>query len=194
MGYTIFDKVRGGKALTSMAIGSVVVAALLLSVSVVAAQGRDFSIGSSPSSLCVNPGINAKTVVFVSSDGGFVGTVNLSGQTSPASGVALSGIPSSVSLSIGQTVTFDLNMYTTPSTSLYTYTITITGISGIIVHQATITLMVSSDCSVGGVIVSTAHATIGSTLLTGIAIAGLVGVVATGLAVYVSRSKNRARA
>jgi hypothetical protein len=171
----------------------VILSSLLLSVSLANAQSSDFAVNANPVYLCVNPGINAQSLVTVSSIGGFAGTVNLSDSVSPSSNNAptLSSIPSSVTVSSAQPADFTLGMSTTTSTPVYTYTITVSGISGESYHTATIYLTVSADCSVGGVIVSTTHGTMGYSLVMGIAIAGIIGLVAASLVVYVSRRKNQ---
>jgi hypothetical protein len=196
MNSTVSGINRFKKALPTACASLVILSSLLVSVSLANAQSSDFAVSANPISLCVNPGIDAQSVVSVSSIGGFSGTVNLGDSVSPSTSDAptLSAIPSSVTLSSGQTVPITLGISTTTSTPLYTYTITISGLYGSTLHQATIELVVSSSCSVGGVIVPTAQGTMGSNLVIGIAIAGLVGIVAAGLVVFVSRRKNSSNA
>jgi hypothetical protein len=195
MSRTVFGINRIKKALPTACASLVILSSLLVSVSLVSAQNSDFAVNANPLNLCVNPGINAQSDISISSIGGFSGTVNLGDSISPlySNGPTLSSIPSTVTLASGQTVPFTLGISTTASTPLYTYTITMSGFSGGILHQAIIELTVSTGCSVGGVIVPTAHATMGSDLMIGIAIAGLIGAVAATLVVYVSRSKSRAK-
>lgn len=169
----------------------VVLTSLILSASVVAGQNSDFVIGANPSALCVNPGDSPTSLVDVSSQGGFAGTVDLSGDVSPIydNGVALSAIPSNVTLTSGQTVSFNLTMYTTASTPLHTYTITLTGVSGMIFDQTSILLTVALSCTLGGATVPTAIGRIASDLILGAIIAGLVAA-ASALIVYVRRGKS----
>jgi len=194
MSTTISGINRFKRYLPTACASLVILSSLLVSVSLVSAQNSDFAVSANPVTLCVNPGIDAQSVVSISSIGSFSGTVNLSDNVSPSysNAPALSSIPSSVTLSAGQTVPITLGVSTTTSTPLYTYTITVSGLSGATLHQATIELTVSSGCSVGGVIVPTSHGTMGSSLVIGVALAGLVGVVAAGLVVYVSRRKHQA--
>ena len=180
------------------AVASVLVlSSLLLAVSLANAQNSDFAIDANPLTLCVNPGINAQSSVSVSSVGGFSGTVNLSGTVSPsyANAPTLSGVPSSVDISPTAPATFTVQVATTTSTPLYTYSIVVSGLSsgGGFVHSAQIDLTVSSGCSVGGTVIPAGHSTMGSSLVIAIAIAGAVGVVAGSL-VYTNRRKNRATA
>jgi hypothetical protein len=172
-----------------------VLSSLLLTVSLANAQGSDYSINANPLTLCTNPGINAQSNVSVSSIGGFSGTVYLSASVSPsyANAPTLSGVPSNVTISSTAPASFTILFATTTLTPLYTYTIMVSGFSSGIPHQATIELAVDSACSVGGSIVSTSHPGIGSNLVIGIAIAGLIGMVAGSL-VYANRRKNPAKA
>jgi len=171
-----------------------VLASLMVSVSVVSAANSDFTIDATPTTLCVNPGINGQSVISLSSVGGFSGTVNLGGSVSPlyANSPTLSGIPPSVTLASGQTVSFDLTMSTTTSTPLFTYRVTVSGLAGSL-HQVNIELTVSSACSVGGVIVPTTLGSIGSDLTLTITIAGLIGLTSVAFIVYVSRARTRAK-
>jgi hypothetical protein len=185
------------RLLLSTAIASLaILASLFVSVSFANAQNSDFSINANPVTLCVNPGIDATSVITLSSLGGYTGTVNLSDSVSApyGNGPTLSSIQPSETLASGQSISFNLTMYTTTSTPLYTYTVTISGIDqGGNFHEANIYLTVTAGCSVGGVIVPMAHGTTGSDLMIGIVIAGLVGVVGATLVVYVSRIKSRTK-
>ena len=105
-------------------------------VLVVTAIG-DFGISISPTSQTVNAGENAGYGVTISSSGGFTGVVNLS----------VSGLPT------GATATFNpasvqgsglssLAIVPGANTPAGTYTLTITGTSGPLVHTATATLVI----------------------------------------------------
>ncbi len=179
-----------------MACGSFFILVSLLAPLVIAsAEGSDFAVNANPLTLCVNPGIDAQSVISISSMGGFSGTVNLGDSVNPPynNGPTLSNIPSSVTLAKGQTVSFALTIFTTTSTPLYTYTVTVSGLSGIILHQTNVELVVSSGCSVGAVIVPTTLGSIGSNIGLGITIAGLIGVASAALIVYESRVRTRKR-
>jgi uncharacterized membrane protein len=195
MSSTVSGINRIKKALPATCASLVILSSLLLSVSLVSAQNSGFAINANSGNLCVNPGINAQTDISISSIGSFSGTVNLSGSVSPSYSNAptISGVPASVTVASGQSAGFTLGIYTTASTPLYTYTITVSGFSGSAYNSANIELTVSSGCSVGGVIVPMAHGTTGSDLMIGIAIAALIGAVAASLVVYVSRNKSRAK-
>lgn len=164
---------------------------LLVSTSLAHAQSSDFAISVNNNSLCTNPGIDARYVISVSSLGGFAGTVNLASSVDPnvANSPSLSAVPSSVSLSSGQSTSFDLVASTTYSTPNDVFTITVSGLSGATYHSVSITLTVTSDCSVGATIVSaTTHASMGTFLGYGLGIAVLGSAVA-GTIVLVNRKK-----
>ena len=195
MNYEISKVNRFRKALPRILAPMLIFSSLIMTVSLVAGASPDFSVSANPLSLCVNPGIDAQSQVSVTSLNGFSGTVDLSANVSPSGGntVTLSSIPSSETLSSGQTVSFPLGISTTTSTPLYTYTITVTGFSstGSILHQTNIELTVATGCSVGGVIVPTSHsASSGATFVTAIAVAGLLALVATGFLLRVKRNKS----
>jgi hypothetical protein len=181
-----------GKNLVIFPISIMILASLLLSTSVVHGQNPDFTINTTPSVLCVNPGINAVSTISLSSVGSYAGTVNLGASVNPtmSNGPTLSSIPSSETLAAGQIINFNLTISTTASTPLYTYSVALTGFDGSIFHQTAIYLTVAAGCSVGGVVVPTAGlAPMISYLAYGVAIAGVVGIVGATLAVHVSRRK-----
>ena len=179
------------RSFLTVPISFIVLVSLILAISAVHAQSPDFALDSTPSVLCVNPGVDAVSVISVQSIDGFAGTVNLGDGVSPTvtNGPTLSPIPSSVTLAADQTVSLNLTITTSTSTPLYTYTITVAGLSGSF-HQATIRLTVAAGCSVGGVIVPTAGlASTTSYLAYGLVVVGLVGIGGTSLAIYVGRRK-----
>jgi len=180
------------KSLLTIPVSIVVLTSLLMATAVVHAQSPDFALSSTPSGLCVNPGVNAVAVISVQSVSGFTGTVNLASTVDPAvsNGPTLSSTPSSETLAAGQSVNFDLAISTTTSTPLYTYTITISGLSGATFHQTTVQLTVAAGCSVGGVVLPTAGlAPTSSYIVPGLIIVGLVGVVGATLVVRMSSRK-----
>jgi hypothetical protein len=180
------------KSTLPFAVSIVILASLVIATTAAHGQSPDFSISSSPPNLCVNPGVNAVAVISVQSLNHFVGTVKLAASVDPpfSNAPALSPIPSSEKLDGGQSVSFNLAVSTTPSTPLYTYTMRVSGISGITFHQAVVMLTVAAGCSVGGIVLPTAGlASTGSYLGFGLAIAGLVGLAGATLAIRVSRQK-----
>jgi hypothetical protein len=180
------------RSVLTVSICLVTLASLLMATTVVHAQSPDFAITSTPSSLCVNPGVNGVAAITVQSVDGFTGTVNLASNIDPtvSNGPTLSPIPSSESLVAGQSVSFNLAISTSASTPLYTYTIQVSGLYGANFHQATVQLTVSAGCSVGGVVLPAAGlAPAGSFLVFGLIVAGLVGIVGATVAVRVSRRK-----
>jgi hypothetical protein len=180
------------KSLLTIPVSIVVLTSLLMATAVVHAQSPDFALSSTPSGLCVNPGVNAVAVISVQSVSGFTGTVNLASTVDPAvsNGPTLSSTPSSETLAAGQSVNFDLAISTTTSTPLYTYTISVSGISGATFHQTTVQLTVAAGCSVGGVVLPTAGlAPTSSYIVPGLIIVGLVGVVGATLVVRMSSRK-----
>ena len=103
----------------------------------------DFTISATPSSQTVTAGVNAGYQVNVGSVGGFNGLVNLSVSVSPVvtDGPGASLNPSSITGS-GLSA---LTVTTVPTTPAGTYTFTITGTSGGLVHTATVSLVVNSQ-------------------------------------------------
>ena len=183
---------RWAQRLFSAPISLVILTSLVLATIVVHAQSPDFALSATPSNLCVNPGVNAAAVINLQSVDGFAGTVSLASSVDPNVNDAppLSPIPSSETLTPGQGVSFNLAISTTTSTQLYTYSISVSGVSGATFHQTIVQLTVAAGCSVGGVVLPTAAvAPTTSFVVYGLVIAGLVGVVATTLAIYVSRRK-----
>jgi len=180
------------RTLLAIPISILILAALMAATLAVHAQSTDFALNSTPSVLCVNPGVNAVSEISVQSLGGFSGTVNLGDSIGPngANAPTLSPIPSSVTLASGQTESFSLTISTTTSTPNALYTITVSGLSGATIHQATVQLTVAAGCSVGGTVLPTAGLSlVPSFFAYGVAIAGLVGIVGVGLAVYAVRRK-----
>jgi hypothetical protein len=129
----------------------IMVSAVMLGA-VAHAQSSDFVLASTPSSLCVNPGVDGVSIISLQSNGDFSGTINLSDNVDPAiaGGPGSSAIPSTETLVAGQTVTFNLEISTTTSTPIGIYYVTVSGLSGSSFHQTTVQLTVSSSCAVGG--------------------------------------------
>jgi PKD repeat protein len=100
------------------------------------AGGPDFTISANPSSVSFPTGQTRTSTISLQSTGGFSGTVSLATASVP-SGVTASCAPSSISGS--QTSTCTLS-----SSTAGTYTVTVTGTSGTLIHTATISVTVTS--------------------------------------------------
>jgi hypothetical protein len=129
---------------------------LVTSAPLVNAQNPDFSIGANPSSRCIAVGSTTTYQITVSSTDGFSGQVLLGDDVQPDvnNGPTLGPIPSSVTLSAGQSATFNLNAITTSSTPPQVYTITIGGIAGgSNFHSTSVFLAFAPGCgAVGGTV------------------------------------------
>jgi len=141
----------------------------------------DFTISATPSSQTVAAGVNAGYQVNVGSVAGFNGLVNLSVSVSPVvtDGPGASISPSSVTGS-GLSALTVTTVNTTPAG---TYTFTITGTSGGLVHTTTVSLVVNAQ-GTGDFSISSATNTItvkrgqsGSLPVTITAQAGFTGTV-----------------
>ena len=98
----------------------------------------NFTVVATPSSRTISRGSSTTYTVTVTATNGFSGTVTLRSSISPsASGLTMSFSPASVTGGTSSTLTVG----TTRKTSKHTYTITITGTSGSLVHSATVTLI-----------------------------------------------------
>ena len=179
-------------AFLAIPISIMILAALMAATLAVHAQSTDFALNSTPSVLCVNPGVDAVSLVSVQSLGGFSGTVNLGDSIGPnvANAPTLSAIPSSVTLSSGQTVSFSLTISTTTSTPNALYTVTVSGLSGATIHQATVQLTVAAGCSVGGTVLPISELTFTRTLA-GVAVLVVAIAFGAGLLVYLGRYGRR---
>ena len=180
------------KSTLPLAISLVILASLVIATTAAHGQSPDFSLSSSPSNLCVNPGVNAVAVVTLGSVDGFSGTVNLAANVDPSvtNGPTLSPIPSSETLGAGQSVSFNLDLSTTTSTPLYTYSVQVSGLSGGTFHRILVQLTVAAGCSVGGVVLPTAGLVqTNAFMVSGLIVVGLVGIAGASLAVHSSRRK-----
>jgi uncharacterized membrane protein len=107
-----------------------------ITLAVIAAP--DFSLAATPSSTSVIQGSGASYTVTVSSINGFTGNV----------GFSLSGLPTGAGYSfspssIAGSGTSTLSVTTSGSTPAGTYSLTITGTSGTLVHSATVNMVVA---------------------------------------------------
>ena len=113
------------------------------SVTLIVSAPADFTISATPASQTVQAGVNAGYQVNVGSVGGFNGLVNMSVSVSPVvtDGPMASLNPTSVTGS-GLSA---LTVTTVSTTPAGTYTFTITGTSGPLVHSTTVTLVVNTQ-------------------------------------------------
>jgi hypothetical protein len=160
---------------------------------VVHAQSSDFALDSTPSNLCVNPGVNAVSIISLQSNDGFAGTINLSDNVDPsiAGGPGLPAIPSAETLVAGQTVAFNLEISTTTSTPIGIYYVTVSGLSGSSFHQTTVQLTVSSSCAVGGSVLPIDRLSLLSPYLGMAILSGAAVALIAALAVYRRRDAQR---
>jgi len=147
----------------------------------------DFTLISSPLSLNVPQGSSGTTTITLSSLNEFSGTVSLT-STLSSSGPQVTFIPASVTVPSGGSKSSTLSVSTASSgaysttISQGTYTVTITGTSGSLVHSTTLSLTVGPASGVGG---------LPSAALIGGGIAATVAVVA-GI-VYVLRRRPKTK-
>ena len=100
----------------------------------------DFSISASPASQTVQAGNATSYTATITPSGGFTGTVGLSASGLPA-GATASFNPGSVTGGSGSST---LTISTSAATAAGSYTITITGADGPLVHSTTVTLVVTA--------------------------------------------------
>ncbi|HWM53593.1 MAG TPA: alkaline phosphatase family protein, partial [Thermoplasmata archaeon] len=110
-----------------------------IGVTVTAPSTPDFSISANPTSVSFLAGQAATSTISVTSTDGFSGAVALTTASSP-SGVAAACAPSSISG--GQTSTCTLSGSTPGS-----YTVTVTGTNGSLVHTTSISVTVTAPAS-----------------------------------------------
>jgi hypothetical protein len=104
----------------------------------------DFSISASPASQSIGAGSSTSYTVTVAPINGFTGTVALSVSGLPT-GATGTFSPTSIT---GGSGTSTLNVTTSTSTPVGTYTLTIKGTSGSLIHTTTVTLVIAPlSCS-----------------------------------------------
>jgi len=103
----------------------------------------DFTLTATPSSQTVTGGINAGYQINVGSVAGFNGLVNLSVSVSPV--VAGGPVASINPTSLTGSGLAALSITTATTTPAQTYTFTISGSSGGLLHTATVTLVVNAQ-------------------------------------------------
>ena len=155
-----------------------------VSVTVIAA---DFTILSSPSSLNVPQGSSGTTTITLTSLNGFSGIVSLT-STLSSTGPQVTFSPASVAVPSGGSVSSTLSVSTASSGAYSTpvsqgsYTVTVTGTSGSLVHSATLALTVGSSSGVGA---------LPSAAIIGGGIAAAIAVAAGTVYVLRRRSKTK---
>ncbi|TLZ89530.1 MAG: PKD domain-containing protein [Methanobacteriota archaeon] len=100
------------------------------------AGGPDFGISASPSSVSFATGLSGTSSLTLQSGGGFSGAVSLTTASAPA-GVTTSCTPASISGTQTSTCTFG-------GLTAGSYSVTVTGTSGTLVHAATIAVTVTT--------------------------------------------------
>src|SRR2546422_2175838 len=107
-----------------------------IGVTVTAPPTPDFSISANPANVAFVADQSATSTISLTSTGGFTGAVALTAASAP-SGVTASCAPSTISGS--QTSTYNL-----ASSTSGTYTVTVTGTSGSLVHTTSISVTVTA--------------------------------------------------
>lgn len=138
----------------------------------------DFTIAATPASQTVTAGTGTSYTTTVTGSGGFAGVVGLSASGLPA-GANASFNPASVTGPGSST----MSVTTSTTTPAGTYTLTITGTSGSLVHSTTVTLVVNPapqpDFTISGspTSITVARGTTGTSLVTITAVNGFTGTV-----------------
>ena len=104
----------------------------------------DFSIAASPDSLTILQGSSGTSTINVTSLNGFSAAVSLTASGAPT-GVTLTLVPTSVTPASGGFATSTLTVAANATATLGSYTLTITGKSGSLTHNATISLTVTTS-------------------------------------------------
>src|SRR5437867_1943082 len=103
------------------------------------AGGPDFALSANPGTVSFDSGLSATSTISLPSTGGFTGAVALTAASAP-SGVTASCAPSTISGS--QTSTCNLASSTSGS-----YTVTVTGTNGSLVHTTSISVTVTAPAN-----------------------------------------------
>ena len=98
--------------------------------------GPDFGLVANPTSVSFAAGGSATSTISLTASGGFTGTVGLTASSAPA-GVATTCVPASISGSQTSTCTFS-------AANAGSYSVTITGTSGTLVHTAAVSVTVTA--------------------------------------------------
>src|SRR5437016_1678792 len=103
---------------------------------------QGFSIVPNPSSLTMGQSSSTTSIITVSSENGFTGTITLGASVSPT-GPGASLMPTSVPVSPGSPATSTLTVSTGASTPSGTYTVTVNGASGSTTNMTTVSVTVT---------------------------------------------------
>jgi hypothetical protein len=102
----------------------------------------DFSIAVTPTTRTVTRGSSTTYIVTVTAANGFSGLVNLTASISPAgNGITMSFNPTGLTVGPPSSAQSTFTVVTSRKTPKRTFTITITGTSGGLVHSTTVTLI-----------------------------------------------------
>jgi len=131
----------GGYQVTISSSGGTKSHSITVAVTVAAA---DFTITPQPSSIRVGQNSYNTTNLILASQGGFSGNVSLT-VTAPLASMGVAGGPSPVYLAIGGAATSTLAVQASPLTSIGTYSVTITGTAGALIHSTIIQVIVTNS-------------------------------------------------
>jgi hypothetical protein len=141
--------VKGGTGVSTLTVNASIAGSFLVNVTgtsgslshtitvTVVASVPDFTVQSSVNSVTVNAGAQGTATITVSPVNSFTGTVALASSISPVSGLTCSLTPSSIVLGVSQTSTLSCGG------SAGSYTVTVTGTSGSLSHQVSVTYNVA---------------------------------------------------
>ncbi len=110
----------------------------------------DFSISANPASVTINKGIPSSPTINITlmSMNGFAGTITLTGSpmySDPTQGPLFRFFPVNITLSSGSSGTSTMHFYVCKSTPDKTYTFTVIGTSGPLVHSSTVKVTVTGN-------------------------------------------------
>jgi uncharacterized membrane protein len=132
----------GSYPLTISATDGVLVHTAAVTLIVNSNAPADFTLSATPPSQTVTAGVNAGYQINVGSVGGFTGVVSFGVSVSPS--FVNGPIPSVTPTSVNSSGIAALSVTTDSTTPAGTYTLTISGVSGSLVHTTTVTLVVNA--------------------------------------------------
>ncbi|GAB3058802.1 hypothetical protein GCM10027053_20970 [Intrasporangium mesophilum] len=132
----------------------------------------DFAVGVTPASVTVAPGGSATATTTVTSLSGFTGTVSLTPSGLPAA----VGTPTVTPASVAAAGSANVTVHTVASAPSGSYAVTVTGVSGSLIHQASFTVVVRAPADFGLAVTPAAvSVTRGSTATLAVATSSLGG-------------------